>query len=382
MNKRVRIEIKTNFDLISFLISKNIFYDGLVFENGVYKLNIEYKDYKYLSRRYNIRIVRYYGVSFIKNILLINRYFVISLFIGFILLFNLCNTIFEININCDNDDVLNKLNEFLVDNDFSVYKKIKDYDEINILKEKILLNINEIEWIEFNRIGCSYTIDVSLKSIGKKHENNYKNNIIASKDGVIKHIVVHSGEKIREENEYVKKGDIIISGNIYKDEEIVNQVQSSGEVYAEVWYLVKVNVPLVYNESFLKKSFNHYYIDIFGKKFSLIGQYNVDNSIRNSNVVFDKVYFPFKIYKESVLVYENNNKYLSYEEAVNLGVEKSVFEIENALDSGEYIISKNVLKKGVKSSKMYLEVFFKVYEDIGVTSNIFEEENMNEECNS
>ena len=63
-------------------------------------------------------------------------------------------------------------------------------------------------------------------------------------------------------------------------------------------------------------------------------------------------------------------------------MEKSVFEIENSLDDGEYIISKNVLKKGVKSSKMYLEVFFKVYEDIGVTSNIFEEENMNEECNS
>ena len=382
MNKRVRIEVKTNCDLISFLISKSIFYDGLGFENGVYKLNINYDSYKYLSRRFDVRIIRYYGISFLSNFILMNRYFIISLFFSFFLLYNLCNTIYEININCNDDVVLDKLEDFLLNNNFSLRKRVKSYDEIVLLKKSILENIDEIEWIEFNRIGCSYTIDVSLKSIAYIDNNDIESNIIASRDGVIKHIVVHSGEKIREENEYVKKGDIIISGNIYKGEELINKVESSGEVYAEVWYLVKVNVPLVYNESFLKKSFNHYYIDIFGKKFSLIGQYNVDNSIRNSNVVFDKVYFPFKIYKENVLVYENNNRYLSYEEAVNLGVEKSVFEIENALDSGEYIISKNVLKKGVKSSKMYIEVFFKVYEDIGVTSNIFEEENMNEKCNS
>ena len=382
MNKKVKIEIKTKCNLVSFLIDKNILYDNLEYNNEVYKLDIYYDYYKYLSRRFDVRIIRYYGVSFFYNFILINRYFIISLFFSFLLLYNLCNTIYEININCADEEVLNKLNSFLINNNFSLRKRVKSYDEIVLLKKRILENIDGIEWIEFNKEGCSYTIDVSLKFVSNKKDSNDKSNIVALKDGVIKHIVVHSGEKIREENEYVKKGDIIISGNIYKDEELVNQVQSSGEVYAEVWYLVKINVPLIYNESILKNNFNHYYIDIFGKKFSLIGQYNVENSIRNSSVVFDKAYFPFKIYKENVLVYENNNRYLSYDDAVSLGMEKSVFEIENSLSDGEYIISKNVLKKGVKSSKMYLEVFFKVYEDIGVTSNIFEEENMNEECNS
>ena len=382
MDKRVRIEVKTSCDLISFLINKNIFYSGLEYNNCVYKFDINYKDYKYLSRRYNLRIIRYYGVSFIKNILLINRYFIISLFVGFLLLYNLCNTIFEININCDNDLVLNKLNSFLLESGFSLYKSVFSYEEINILKENILKNIDEIEWIEFNRFGCSYNIEVSLKSIGYSDVSGNKSNIVALKDGVIKHIVVHSGEKIREENEFVKKGDIIISGSIYKDEELVEEVESIGEVFGEVWYLVKVNVPIVYNDSVLKNSFNHYYVDIFGKKFSLIGQYDVENSVRSSSVVFDKAYFPFKIYKESVSVYEDVNRSLSYEDALDLGVEKAVFEINKSLGDGEYIISKNVLKKGLKSSKMYIEVFFKVYEDIGVTSNIFEEDNINEECDS
>ena len=35
-------------------------------------------------------------------------------------------------------------------------------------------------------------------------------------------------------------------------------------------------------------------------------------------------------------------------------------------------------KKQVNSSKMYIEVFYKVYESIGVTSKILEKEDLNE----
>ena len=382
MNRKVRIEVKTNYDLVSFLIDKNIFYNEFYHEKDIYKLNINYKDYKSIKIRFNSRIIRYYGVSFINNFILVNRYFIISLFICFLLLYNLCNTIYEININCEDENVLNKLNDFLVLNNFSLKRKVFKYEKINDLKDKILKNINEIEWIEFERVGTSYNIDVSLKFFGNKNIIGDKSNIIASRDGVIRHIVVHNGEKLREENEFVKKGDIIVSGRIYNGCKLVDEVESSAQVFAETWYLVKINVPLIYNESTVKDSFNHYYIDFFGKKISLIGQYNPINSVRENMCILDKGYLPFKVYKEKVFILENVSNNISYEEAVDYGIKMGVSEIEKMLDDGEYIISKNVLKKGLKSSKMYIEVFFKVYEDIGVTSNIFEEENINEECDS
>ena len=260
---------------------------------------------------------------------------------------------------------------------FMKRKKVFSYDKVNDLKESILDNINEIEWIEFERVGASYNIDVSLKFFGNKNIIGDKSNIIASRDGVIRHIVVHNGEKVREENEFVKKGDIIVESDT-----LVDEVESSAQVFAETWYLVKINVPLIYNESIVKDSFNHYYIDFFGKKISLIGQYNPINSVRENMCILDKGYLPFKVYKEKVFILENVSNKISYEEALDYGVKRGVSEIEKMLDDGEYIISKNVLKKGLKSSKMYIEVFFKVYEDIGVTSNIFEEENINEECDS
>ena len=47
-------------------------------------------------------------------------------------------------------------------------------------------------------------------------------------------------------------------------------------------------------------------------------------------------------------------------------------QILKRLDKDEYIISKKVLKKEVNSSKIYLEVFFKVYENIAVSTNVEE----------
>ena len=67
-------------------------------------------------------------------------------------------------------------------------------------------------------------------------------------DGVIKHIVVHNGDKIKEENEFVKKGEVIISGNLFKDGNLIDSVNAKGSVYAEVWYNVNISIPLEYQK--------------------------------------------------------------------------------------------------------------------------------------
>ena len=55
-----------------------------------------------------------------------------------------------------------------------------------------------------------------------------------------------------------------------------------------------------------------------------------------------------------------------------IGLNESETKMKESLDSDEYIISKKVLKKEVKSSKINIEVFYKIYENIGYTSKIEE----------
>ena len=372
MNK-VRIVVNENSNkFLNYLIYNKIYYDSLNKYNEYFVLDVSYDDYLYIRRRYKCHIVKYYGKKNIVNIYENNKYVLLSLIISFMLLFLLCNTIFDIKINSDDKDIVNIINDSLKDNGIDVYKRKVSFNKLNSIKNKILEdNKDTLEWIEIREKGCIYYIDVTPRV---KSNNNVDNaspsDIVAEKDGVIKHIVVHRGSKVIDNGDYVKKGDVLISGNIIKNENVIDKVHSEGVIYAETWKTVNISIPFKRIDYVYKKTINHYYLDIFGHKFTISGKYDSDNTINKKSIVLDKPYLFFKLYKEEKKIYDYNEVILNEEEAYTEALNRSVDVINKKLSSDEYIISKKVLKKEVKRSKINLEVFFKVYEKIGVTSEI------------
>ena len=372
MNK-VRIVVNENNNkFLNYLIYNKIYYDSLNKYNEYFVLDVSYDDYLYIRRRYKCHIVKYYGKKNIVNIYENNKYVLLSLIISFMLLFLLCNTIFDIKINSDDKDIVNIINDSLKDNGIDVYKRKISFDKLNSIKNKILEdNKDTLEWIEIREKGCIYYIDVTPRV---KSNNNVDNaspsDIVAEKDGVIKHIVVHRGSKVIDNGDYVKKGDVLISGNIIKNENVIDKVHSEGVIYAETWKTVNISIPFKRIDYVYKKTINHYYLDIFGHEFTISGKYDSDNTINKKSIVLDKPYLFFKLYKEEKKIYDYNEVILNVEEAYNEALNRSANIINKKLSNDEYIISKKVLKKEVKRSKINLEVFFKVYEKIGVTSEI------------
>lgn len=372
MNK-VRIVVNENSNkFLNYLIYNKIYYDSLNKYNEYFVLDVSYDDYLYIRRRYKCHIVKYYGKKNIVNIYENNKYVLLSLIISFMLLFLLCNTIFDIKINSDNKDIINIINNSLSDNGIGVYKRKVSFDKLNSIKNKILEdNKDTLEWIEIREKGCIYYIDVTPRVKSNNNaDNSLPSDIVAEKDGVIKHIVVHRGSKVIDNGNYVKKGDILISGNIIKNENVIDKVHSEGVIYAETWKTVNISIPFKRIDYVYKKTINHYYLDIFGHKFTISGKYDSDNTINKKSIVLDKPYLFFKLYKEEKKIYDYNEVILNKEEAYNEALNRSIDIINKKLSSDEYIISKKVLKKEVKRSKINLEVFFKVYEKIGVTSEI------------
>lgn len=372
MNK-VRIVVNENSNkFLNYLIYNKIYYDSLNKYNEYFVLDVSYDDYLYIRRRYKCHIVKYYGKKNIVNMYENNKYVLLSLIISFMLLFLLCNTIFDIKINSDNKDIINIINNSLSDNGIGVYKRKVSFDKLNSIKNKILEdNKDTLEWIEIREKGCIYYIDVTPRVKSNNNaDNSLPSDIVAEKDGVIKHIVVHRGSKVIDNGDYVKKGDILISGNIIKNENVIDKVHSEGVIYAETWKTVNISIPFKRIDYVYKKTINHYYLDIFGHKFTISGKYDSDNTINKKSIVLDKPYLFFKLYKEEKKIYDYNEVILNKEEAYNEAINRSVDVINKKLSSDEYIISKKVLKKEVKRSKINLEVFFKVYEKIGVTSEI------------
>ncbi len=380
-NNKVKIIVYENSNkFISYLVYHSIYYEDLTL-NDNYTLIVDYEDYKTISRRYKTKIIKYYGKRFITNYIKSNKYMLISLFISFLVLKLLTSTIFDITINTNDEKLYNLINESLKENDIALYKKKKSFNELNKIKNKILKdNEEDLEWIEINEKGCSYNIEVTkrVKNKDNKSDNTPKD-IIASKDGLIKYIASTSGVKLKDVNDYVKKGEVLITGNIIKGEDtLITQVEAKGEVYAEVWYTVNITIPFNYVEYVeTGKTINHYYLDIFNKKFTLTGKYDSNNTMNTKELVLDKPYLFFKLYKETKKEYKYKefkiDENIAYEEALK----RSENKIKNKLKDNEYIISKKVLKKEVFRSKMNMEVFFKVYENIGVTSNIVEKDDLN-----
>jgi similar to stage IV sporulation protein len=288
-------------------------------------------------------------------------------------LYILSNTIFKININTNDIKIKNIISKSLESNNISIYKRKKSFNEIEKIKEKILDdNEDNLEWIEIREKGCTYNVNVTPRI---KKQNNISSDepsdIVASKDGKILFITSSRGNKIKDKNDYVKKGEVIISGNIMKNDKVAYQVSSKGKVYGEVWYTVNVTVPYNYIEYVdTGKTINHYYLDVFGHKFTLIGKYEGNNTMNYTKLILDKPYLPFKLYKEEKRKYEYKEFNITETEAYEEAIKRSYNKIKNMLDNDEYIISKKILKKEAFSSKIKIEVFYKVYENIGITSKI------------
>ena len=380
-NNKVKIIVYENSNkFLNYLVYHSIYYEDLTL-NDNYILTIDYEDYKKISRRYKTKIIKYYGKRFIINYLDTNKYMLISLFISFLVLYLLTNTIFKININTNDEKLYNLINNSLKENNISIYKRKKTFKELKKIKEKILKNNEEsLEWIEIKEKGCIYNVELTARV--KNKENNSDNNpkdIVASKDGLIKYITSSSGVKLKDVNDYVKKGEVLISGNIIKGEDtLITQVRAKGKVYAEVWYTVNITIPFNYVEYVeTGKVINHYYLDIAGKKFTLIGKYDSNFTMNTKDLVLEKPYLFFKLYKETKREYKYKEFNINENEAYKEALKRSENKIKSKLNDNEYIISKKVLKKEVFRSKMNIEVFFKVYENIGVTSNIVEKDDLN-----
>ena len=354
--------------LIYYLTRNNIKFEYLCSKKNNHYFKIYKSDYKRVKNKFKkVKLVDYYGKERIIKFIKKNYIFILSLAFGLLILYFLSTTIFFIEINTNNDELKNKLYNELNSYNIRKYGRIKSYKELNKIKKDILKNNQDkLEWLEIKREGTKYEVLLTERVIPIINNlNNSPRHIVASKDALIKHIVSNKGVILKDVNDYVKKGEIIISGDLYKGETYIKSFKASGEVYGEVWYTVKTIIPYKYIEYVRNgKVINHYYLEFLGNKMSLIGRYNTNMSMNNTFLLVDKPYLGLRIYKEVKELYEYKEFKVSRDEAYKEAIKRSDKSIKNKLKDKEYIISKKVLNISPMSSKIEIEVFYKVYENI------------------
>ena len=326
----------------------------------------DYQKIEELKTIYNIEKINTYGLIKIKKKININKYIIISIILGIIILKILTSFIFQIEI-IDNDA---KTKEFIKQElkNYGIKEKTlkKSYKEIQKIKEEILNKYRDkIEWIEIETKGIKYIIRIEKRIIKQETEKKQNQDIISKKEAIIKKISATNGQIQKEINSYVKKGETIISGNIYDNETIKNTVPAEGIVFGETWYETKITYPFVYQET--KETNNKkevYVIKFLNKNIELFNKNKYKTKKIQEKTLLKNNLLPIQLVKQNQTETIEIEQILTIEEAIKKAEEKALDEIKKNLKEDEYIIDYKVLNTNIKQNELELNIFFTVYENI------------------
>lgn len=280
-------------------------------------------------------------------------YFLLGVFL--ILLFIISNIVVSVEIKHENKDLINQVNEILINKGIVPFRAGKTLGELNQISENILEENRDIlDWISINKIGMKYIVSFEERILTQEQESHPYCHVIAKKSGIISKIIAKSGETLVEVGSYVNVGDILITGEVILNEEVKDNICASGDVYAETWYKITVTVPYEYEiKEYTNKS--RYNFILNGNYF-----YRKNYETYEENSIFK--FKNFKVVEQKE--YQLKKAKRSKEEAKNIAINAAKEKLLDKIGQNTEIIEQNVLKESENNSKIELEVFLSVHEQI------------------
>lgn len=371
MTNRYRIKItgKDPKYFLRHLIVKKIKLYNIIEDHDGISLTVDEVDYaKILKMKtsYNIQIINRFGVAKLRYLLLKYKYILSFLFLTLGLMIILSHFIFFIDVIHSKEEIRELVETDLKEFGISKYRFRVSYAKKEEIRNKILeKEKDKIEWLEIDRIGTRYIVNVEERLIKDNKVDNEVRDIVAKKDAMILNIEAETGEIVRKKYEYVRKGDTIVSGTIKNKEDEVSKVKAEGKVYGEVWYSVTVELPKkYYEEKKTGKTSKALTLRIANKKISVPFSKDNKSYISEDSPILENNLIPIKLVLETKHEVEIIDKEYNMDNSSSEAIKLATKKLEDRLDEQSMILSKKVLKKTLKNSKIIVEIFFKVRENI------------------
>lgn len=378
LDKIVKIKVsgRNVYRFIDRLIKDKVYiYDLKIINIKNVIIKISYDDYLILKDKksiYDIDLLDVYGKLKIKKYFKEHYVFIIFLIIGYVVLMFLSNFIFDIEVVHANFEIRELVYRELRKNGIEKYIFRKSYQELENIEKNILdNNKTKIEWIEINRSGTKYIVRVEERKIDKGKERFEYQDIVSSKSGIITKVLAESGEIIKNTNDYIKGGEVVISGNITLPDGSSVLSRASGKVYAEVWYLVDVSYPYIYREEILTgRAKEVFLIKFLNKRISLFDFSKFNTFKKSDRILFGDIFKFFSFIKEKQYEMIVIDEFYTKEEVVVKAVERAVTRVKDTLREDERIIKYRILSTYYDESKVNLKIFFSVNEEVSEVRKI------------
>src|SRR5574344_642230 len=266
MNEMLLIKIKTSNKecFFKYILKENIKLQNINYQQEFIIASINKNDLAKLKRFYQITIIKDYSKTNIYPFFKKNLIKIISFMWMIIIFFFLSNIIVKVNINTDNKELNKVLTKELENYQIKRLTFKKSYPELQNIKEIIKNKLNsQLEWLEIENIGMTYNIKLEMRKSKEIKVNAEHCNVIAKKDGVITKIKSNKGIVLVKNNQFIKENALLITGSITLNDEVKSDVCASGQVYAERWYDVTIDIPKLTEEKvYSNKTKNNLLLEI------------------------------------------------------------------------------------------------------------------------
>lgn len=252
--------------------------------------------------------------------------------------------------------------------------------DVKDIERAALLKFSDISWISINICGSRANIEIKERIIPPQQiDEKEPCNIIAGKSGWIKYIEVYDGQKIIGVDNFVYKGQLIVSG-IIEDGHLNNTLKHSrAKIIAEVEEILTVEQPLTKEINIYKdknKVKHNVSLEILGLNIPLSLRNTGNDNVfieTNKSVIYPKIFnflIPLSIHKsESREIIKQVTK-LSEQQA-KLEAEKKMENVEKTFDKSNIkIIDKNVVVSKIDGAKYVLQNKYTTQQDIAVNQEI------------
>lgn len=327
----------------------------------------EYLKLLELKSIYEVSVLEYLGSKGMEHKINNNIILLFFMLLGLLGTIVLSNVIFKIDIIHSDSEIRELVSRELKKYDVVKYRFKKGYDELERIEDKILnSNKDLLEWIEISTYGTKYIVRIEERKLNEKEDDNGLVSIVSKKDAVIVGIDAIKGDKLKKVNDYVSKGEEVISGYITMPDNKKQVVGAKGRVYGEVWYQVNIDYPIVYQESTLTgRSKRVYALYFFNHRFGLFDFDNFRSMKVKSKVLIKNNFLDIKLAREDE--YEANVMDEVYTE--DIARVKAIDYIKDKLKRDNKDIIKirdvKILDSDGDEDSIKFQLFVRVVEDIG-----------------
>lgn len=250
-------------------------------------------------------------------------------------------------------------------------------DDVDQIQRKLSDRIEALTWVGVELKGTTFHLQVVEKKQPKEIKATSPQHLVATKKAIIKEMFVEKGVSKVKINDYVQKGDLLVSG-VIGTEKAPEIVPAKGIIRGETWYRVGVEIPLETNFSvFNGEEKTRYGLKFWDMNIPIWGFIKptypeMEEEVTNRPLRFLQWELPISYVEQTWRSKEDVTRKYTRQEAVKEAEKMARKDLEKKLGDEAEIIGENILRETVDNGKVNLSIHYQVIEEIAAGQPIIQ----------